>query len=469
MSAPERTAAEPSEFGQNSDALLRALPIAIYLTDASGRITFYNDAAAELWGRRPDLGKNEFCGSWRLFWPDGSPMPHNECPMAVALKERRAIPGAQALAERPDGTIVPFLAYPTPLFDETGELIGAINILVDIEAPREAERESLHYAAIVESSEDAILSKDLDGIITSWNQGAQRLFGYTSEEAIGKSVTLLIPIDRHDEEPIILQRIRRGERIEHYETVRRRKDGSLVDISLTVSPIKNRQGRIVGASKIARDISERKRGEKQRELLLKEMHHRIKNLFAVSSSVVSLSARSARTPKELASAVNERLAALARAHTLTLSKRPDDTGEYERPPTLHALIRTIVSPFENPSSPDTRVTIAGTDVELSSSAVTSVALLLHEFATNAAKYGALSLPEGRIEIVCSDDELGGTFIFDWIERGGPPVSYRGFTEGFGSLLSRAAITGQLGGEISRDWRPEGLVVRLRVPRGRFAQ
>ena len=114
-------------------------------------------------------------------------------------------------------------------------------------------------AAIVEFSEDAIISKDLNGVITSWNSGAKRLFGYEAEEIIGKSVLLLIPPERRSEEEVILARIRRGEHIEHYETIRRRKDGSLVDISLTVSPIKDQADRIIGASKIARDITERKR------------------------------------------------------------------------------------------------------------------------------------------------------------------------------------------------------------------
>lgn len=136
------------------------------------------------------------------------------------------------------------------------------------------ERAAHHYAAIVELSQDAILSKDLDGVITSWNRGAQRLFGYAAEEVVGRSVTILIPSDRENEEPMILQRIRRGERIEHYETVRRRKDGSLVDISLTVSPIRDPAGKVIGASKIARDITERRRAQEQRELLLREMNHR---------------------------------------------------------------------------------------------------------------------------------------------------------------------------------------------------
>src|SRR5215470_20092071 len=105
--------------------LLEALPVAVYTTDAQGRITFYNRAAAALWGHNPALGSSQWCGSWRLYWPDGRPMRHDECPMAIALKEQRAISGAEAAAERPDGVRVPFLAYPRPLFDEAGRLAGA--------------------------------------------------------------------------------------------------------------------------------------------------------------------------------------------------------------------------------------------------------------------------------------------------------------------------------------------------------
>ena len=118
-----------------------------------------------------------------------------------------------------------------------------------------------HYRAIIESSDDAILSKNLDGVILSWNRGAERLFGFTSEEAVGRPVTIIIPVDRLDEEPSILEKVHRGERIEHFETVRQRKDGSFIDISLTISPILNSRGKIVGASKIARDITELKKAQ----------------------------------------------------------------------------------------------------------------------------------------------------------------------------------------------------------------
>src|SRR5580658_10290870 len=111
--------------------LLDALPAAVYTTDAAGRITYYNESAAELWGHRPTLGSSEWCGSWKLFWPDGTPLRHDECPMALALKEDRAVRGMEAACERPDGTRVPFIPYPTPLHDENGLLVGAVNMLVD--------------------------------------------------------------------------------------------------------------------------------------------------------------------------------------------------------------------------------------------------------------------------------------------------------------------------------------------------
>jgi len=341
------------EGGLSSSELLQALPTAVYTTDAAGRITFYNDAAAQLWGVRPELGSSEFCGSWKLYWPDGTPLPHHECPMALTLREKRPIRGMEAVAERPDGTRVPFIPFPSPIFDAAGTLIGGVNTLVDITDRREAEQR-LHdsearyrtIAAIVESSDDAVVTKGLDSIITSWNQGAQRLFGYSAEEMIGRPITLLIPSDRQGEEEEILSRIRCGKRVDHYETIRRRKDGSLVEISVTISPLRDRDGKIIGASKIARDITERRRAEQQQQLLLREMDHRIKNLFALASGVVSLSARTAQSAEELSSAVRDRLMALAKAHALTLRKPSDSGARTEQSTTLHALLATILSPYE---------------------------------------------------------------------------------------------------------------------------
>lgn len=442
--------------------VLEALPAAVYTIDAEGRITFFNQAAADLWGCRPTLGTSEWCGSWRLYWPDGRPMRHDECPMAVALTEGHPIHGAEAVAERPDGTRVPFLAYPTPLRDRSGALTGAVNTLIDITERKRTEQLTRRIASIVEFSDDAIVSKGLDGIIKTWNPGAERLFGYTAEEVIGKPVTLLIPMDRHDEEPDILSRIQRGERIDHYETVRQRKDGSLVEISLTVSPIKNAEGRIIGASKIARDITERHRAEEQRQLLLREMNHRVKNLFSLASGVVTLSARSAGTPEDLAAAVRERLAALARAQDLTLPDLSRGAVRAERAISLRSLVSTIISPFDDTKPGGARVAIDGPDVRVGVSTVTGVALLLHEFATNAAKYGAFSVASGRVKIEWSIAE--GVLLLQWEEQGGPPLEPPGDdAAGFGTMLARRIVGGQLGGRVSHMWKRDGLIINLSLP------
>ena len=318
-----------------------------------------------------------------------------------------------------------------------------------------------HYRAIIESSDDAILSKDLDGLILSWNRGAERLFGYTSEEAVGKPVTIIIPPDRLDEEPTILEKIHRGERIEHFETVRQRKDGSFVEISLTISPIRNSRGKIVGASKIARDITELKKARERQRLLLREMSHRVKNLFALSGSIVGLSARLAKSPHELAELTRARLSALAQAHALTFSDGFGDTAH--QPTTLQSLIRTILAPFDEPEHP--RIAVSGIDAGVSGSAVTSLALLLHEFATNAAKYGALSTAAGSVKVVFAEE--GDAIVVYWAEHGGPPVAAPNGGLGFGDVLSRIAVSDQLGGEIVRDWGPGGLAIRLSVPRSRL--
>ncbi|MBV9405798.1 MAG: PAS domain S-box protein [Acidobacteriaceae bacterium] len=240
--------------------MMEALPVAIYMTDPEGKLTYCNPAAVKLSGRTPEIGTDQWCVTWRLFRPDGTPLPNEECPMALALKGIEAPSLTECLAERPDGTRFWFTPFPTVLRDKEGRIIGAINVLMDVTERMHADRAALLLGAIVSSSDDAIVSKDLNGVITSWNTSAQRLFGYTAKEAIGQTVaSLIIPEDRQEEEPNILSRLRRGERVDHFETVRRRKDGSLIDISLTISPVKNAQGTVIGASKIARDISESKR------------------------------------------------------------------------------------------------------------------------------------------------------------------------------------------------------------------
>ncbi len=274
------------ESEQRYSQLVHSLPAAVYTTDAQGRVSLFNEAAAVLWGRRPKIGSEFWCGSHKIFRPDGSALPLDDCPMAVTLKTGRPVRGVELVIERPDGTRRNVLPYPDPIHDASGKVIGAVNMLLDVTEIRRAEEASRRLAAIVESSEDAIISKDLNGIITSWNRGAERLFGYQAHEIIGRSVTVLMPPERSNEEPDILKRIRRGERIEHYETIRRRKDGTLIEIELAVSPIKDASGKIIGASKIVRDITNQKTAARELERAHQEVlaSSRLKDDFLATLS-----------------------------------------------------------------------------------------------------------------------------------------------------------------------------------------
>jgi PAS domain S-box-containing protein len=250
------------------DTLVAQLPMAIYVCDApGGLVRMYNHRAAELWGREPALGKERYCGALRLFRPDGAHLPHSETPMAEVL-----LFGGQrtddVVIERPDGSRITVRAHISALRDAQGHLVGAVNAFQDITERKRIEDDSARLAAIVVSAEDAIISKTLDGQITSWNRAAELMFGHTEPEVVGKSITIIIPPDRLHEEEVILSRLRRGEAIDHFETERIAKDGQRIHISLSVSPIRDRYGRIIGASKVARNITDRKLYERERETLL---------------------------------------------------------------------------------------------------------------------------------------------------------------------------------------------------------
>jgi PAS domain S-box-containing protein len=258
--APARAPWNEPAFRQ----LLETLPAGAYTCDPDGLITYYNQRAAEVWGRVPKLNHpdDRFCGSFALYsTADGSPIGHDQCWMALALQNRQGYNGQEILIERPDGSRITALVHANPIRDASGRLIGAVNVVVDISDHQRAMDVRALLAAIIESSDYAIVSKSLEGRILSWNAGAERLFGYTAAEAVGQKINLIIPPDRQDEEGEILARLRRGERIDHFETVRMAKDGRRLDISVTVSPVRDATGRVVGASKVARDITARKQAE----------------------------------------------------------------------------------------------------------------------------------------------------------------------------------------------------------------
>src|ERR1700722_8590728 len=208
------------------------------------------------------------------FDPENGPPAFEECRQRTHPEDRTKWQGAidRAIAEKseyevefrillPDGSVKHILTVGHPVLNASGDLVQFVGSSTDITERKRAEQATRLLAAIVESSHDAIVSKSLNGVITSWNKSAERLFGYAAEEAVGQNITLIIPPERRDEERTIIEQLARGERVDYFETVRMRKDGSLLDVSLTISPMKDVSGRVVGASKLARDITERKRAE----------------------------------------------------------------------------------------------------------------------------------------------------------------------------------------------------------------
>jgi PAS domain S-box-containing protein len=315
---------------------------------------------------------------------------------------------------------------------------------------RESEQQLRWLASIVQSSDDAIVSKNLDGIITSWNKGAERVFGYTAEEAIGQPITIVIPQDRQDEERTILTRIRRGERIEHVETVRQRKHGSKIWVSLTISPVKNAEGKIVGASKTARDITEQKRTSDQIATLAREAEHRSKNLLANVQAMVNLS--QADAVADFKKVIEGRIQALANVHSLFVASRWIGAE-------LSSIAKQELAPYS--ATGEKRVRIDGPQVLLAPDTAQAVAVTLHELATNAAKYGALSMANGYVDLKWSQ-EANGPLRLRWIETGGPTVQPPTRT-GFGGRVIEQMIA-QLKGESRFYWRAEGLIceITLRV-------
>mgnify|MGYP006195376255 CR=1 FL=1 len=256
-----------NEINLDFRKLIEASPIAFYTTDVEGWITFINKAAENLWGRTPTLVEEKWCGSWKVFSPDGKPIPEGEYFIAKAIKEARPYENQRITIERPDHTFKDLLVFARPYYSEDGKLAGAHNTLVDITEQQSNEIKRATLSAIVESSDDAIISKSLDGNITSWNSGAERIFKYSEAEILGKSIQVLTPDSRRMDEDIIMEAIIKGERVDHFETVRIDKFGNEIPLSLAVSPLKDHRGNIVGASQVARDISDRLVGEEKQAIL----------------------------------------------------------------------------------------------------------------------------------------------------------------------------------------------------------
>lgn len=315
----------------------------------------------------------------------------------------------------------------------------------------ESEILAARLATIVANSDDAIISKTLAGYITSWNAGAARIFGYEAEEMVGQHISKIIPPNLMDEEKQIISRLTQGERIEHFETVRVAKDGRKVDISLTVSPMRDSGGRIIGASKVARDISDQKRAEETRRLLIDELNHRIKNTLATVQAIATQTLRRAETPSDFVTGFNGRITALARAHALL-------TGSSFQGAEITALVREQLL-FG--SEEDQRISWSGPTLTLEAQPALHMALILHELGTNARKHGALSQPEGRVDVSWALTNDRRSVQLHWREAGGPPVTPP-TKQGFGSVLIESSLHAH-DGEVTLTYAEGGLLCDISLP------
>ncbi|QPC87664.1 PAS domain S-box protein [Mesorhizobium sp. NBSH29] len=294
-------------------------------------------------------------------------------------------------------------------------------------------------AAIVDSSYDAIISKDLNSIIATWNKGAERMFGYTAVEAVGRSILMLIPDGLQGEEDDIISKVRSGIQVPSYETTRKRKDGTLIFVSLTVSPIRDADGVIVGASKIARDITSTKENERRIRFLMREVNHRVKNQFAVILSMVRETGKRSTDPRELEDRIRDRIMALSRSHDLLVNT--EWAGAH-----MEELVREHLKPFGH----DGQITFAGPNMLLNPNGVQHLGMAIHELGTNSAKHGALADDRGTVHIAWRkvNSDHGAVLQIDWNESFEPPAGERrepSTRKGFGTVVLMRVAPQSLGG------------------------
>ena len=333
---------------------------------------------------------------------------------------------------------------------------GVIITFVDLSAVKQAEESSARLAAIVESSADPIIGTDLNGRIISWNHAAQLLFGYTATEALGRPITIIVPPERRDEETDILARVRRGERLKAYDTVRVAKDGRAIEVTLSASPVLERDGTVIGKASILHDITERRRHEEHQRMLVNELDHRVKNTLATVSALCSQTMRESPSLESFKEAFEGRIQALASAHR-QLSKAQWLGAE------LGALVEDTLAPHQ--SKDQANIAVNGPHILLSPKATMTLAIVLHELSTNAAKHGALShKSRGRVEINWSIVENGSAsgLRIHWGEKNSHPISPPG-DDGFGTRLMRHSVEYELNGRLDLQFPSDGLVCTIDVP------
>ena len=326
----------------------------------------------------------------------------------------------------------------------------SIGLIVDITDRKRGEEANALLASTVHSSTDAIFSIDPDLTIKTWNGGAERLYGYTALEAIGRSLQIVCPEQLHDEQAGLYKRTMSGKPV-LLETMRRHKDGRLIPVGISGSPIFAPDGRVVGVAAVHRDMTENRAYEEHLAFTLRELSHRTKNLLAVVQGLAHMIARRSDDVEDFEARFRGCVQALAYSHDLLVQH--DWQGA-----TLEELLRVQLAPFGGIDG--TKIVIQGPEVFLTPPTMQSLGLIMHELATNATKHGALSSPSGKVAIAWTRDPSDNGIRLNWQEQGGPPVG-QPKRKGFGQVVFER-IGASLDGSISVDFRPDGFVCDVTI-------
>ena len=338
---------------------------------------------------------------------------------------------------------------------QTIETDGGILILEtnrDITERKRAQMETARMAAVALASQDALFGVTVEGYIEAWNPAAEKMFGYPAEEAIGQHMSMLAGPMGRDQQQAHLMRACAGEAIVSYDARRLRKDGSFIDVAVSMGPVKAPDGKVIGVSIAKHDISERRMFEARQKLMTRELAHRVKNSFAVLQAILRSTLNNSPNPQDFAANFSGRLQSLAAAQDILIA---NDWKGAE----LGALARHLLSPYL--AGEDERLTISGPEINLPAEYAAPFGLIFNELATNALKYGGLSVRTGKINLSWraeNSTDAGAKLIVIWRERGGPKLTFPG-PRGFGSTLIERSLAGAM---VERQFDEEGLTCTIEL-------
>ena len=449
-----------------SDRILDLLPIATFICDARGVILQYNKHAAEIWGGTPTPEQThaEFTAGYQYCEADGTPLKRSM--LSEVLATGVAVRDAELMVIRADGSRVNVSVNIDPLRNAKGELIGAVNCFLDISerkridvaleiSRQHALEQEQRLAATYEHAAIGITELSPDGHILRVNEAITAITGRRRDELVGRPLFTYTHPDDADADREAFRKQVEG-RLEFYSIEKRliRRDGRLIWISVRSSPVRDERGKLLYLVRVVQDVTERKAAERRAKLLIDELNHRVKNTLATVQSLASQAARSALTPAAFRDSFEGRLIALSKAHD-QLTEHHWESAD------LRELLGAALAPYG--AGPE-RVVLRGEDMVLRPRAALTLAMAFHELITNAAKYGALSVPSGRVEVRWQTVDEGGRPLLriDWEELGGPPVG-EPERRGFGSKLIEGSIAAELSGQANLTFAPEGLRCVMEIP------